>query len=567
MFQHSRKGIPVTRRVTSALTAIFFIVTSILPPSVAAQTLPTILNLPAPGVMLTPTVGYTPALIKGIAVNPENPLNFTFYVSQGDEQLDATALRQTSDKLIKYFLATLTTPSEDLWVNLSPHEKDRIISEKFGVTEMGRDLLAQDYILKQMTASLMYPEDELGREFWKRVHNKAAEKYGSTQIPSSTYSKIWIVPERAAVYENERGAFVVNSRLKVLMAEDYLAMQKAAGREEFARTQLGEEDLGEQSALISEMIREILVPEIEKEVNQGETFANLRQVYNSMILASWFKNNLRETLLGQVYVDREKIAGVDVDDPQVKEKIYQQYLKAFKLGVYNYIKEEYDPATDKTIPRQYFSGGTNFQRVALMVGGETYTPASIRFADSTVVAGAQELAEDTDMFALDVNLWEADGAGENEGIISAAVDSRIAEITTADQVQARREKLVADAEQVLADAATLSEITQEKAFTWGGYDGDLELTTRESLVLDPVAKTITWGRLLKDPVVVQLSDGFAGVRTRQGTRLEEPVDEFGGSQWLREHEFVPGYDSFEMVHEIQLSTADLGKLLEAGIPT
>ena len=40
-----------------------------------------------------------------------------------------------------------------------------------------------------------------------------------------------------------------------------------------------------------------------------------------------------------------------------KERIYQQYLKAFKKGVYNYIKEEIDPVTQETIPRKYFSGG------------------------------------------------------------------------------------------------------------------------------------------------------------------------------------------------------------------
>ena len=41
---------------------------------------------------------------------------------------------------------------------------------EFGQTEMGRDLLAQDYMLKQLTASLMYPEKELGQEFWNRVY-------------------------------------------------------------------------------------------------------------------------------------------------------------------------------------------------------------------------------------------------------------------------------------------------------------------------------------------------------------------------------------------------------------
>ena len=79
-------------------------------------------------------------------------------------------------KLIKYFLASLTIPEKDLWVNLSPYEKDRIIPQSFGLTEMGRDLLAEDYMLKQITASLIYPEDEIGKKFWKRIYEEAAKK-------------------------------------------------------------------------------------------------------------------------------------------------------------------------------------------------------------------------------------------------------------------------------------------------------------------------------------------------------------------------------------------------------
>ena len=58
-------------------------------------------------------------------------------------------------RLVKYFLAALTIPEKDLWVNLSPYEKDRVITDEFGSTEMGRDLLAQDYMLKQLTSSLI----------------------------------------------------------------------------------------------------------------------------------------------------------------------------------------------------------------------------------------------------------------------------------------------------------------------------------------------------------------------------------------------------------------------------
>jgi hypothetical protein len=56
-------------------------------------------------------------------------------------------------------------------------------------------------------------------------------------------------------------------------------------------------------------------------------------------------------------VDKNKTAGIDVEDKQIKEKIYQQYVESFKKGVYNFIREDYDPGSQSIIPRKYFSGG------------------------------------------------------------------------------------------------------------------------------------------------------------------------------------------------------------------
>src|ERR1019366_1287738 len=96
---------------------------------------------------------------------------------------------------------------------------------------------------------------------------------------------------------------------------------------------------------------------IEQEVNQGRNFAQLRQIYNSMILAVWFKNNLKQALLNQVYTDKSKVNGVNTDDPAIKQRIYDQYLQAYKKGVFNYIKEDIDQSSQQVIPRKYFSGG------------------------------------------------------------------------------------------------------------------------------------------------------------------------------------------------------------------
>ncbi len=115
------------------------------------------------------------------------------------------------------------------------------------------------------------------------------------------------------------------------------------------------------AAPTTSIIREIIIPAIEHEVNEGAHFAKLRQIYHSMILATWFKRNLKEHLLSKVYVEQNKVEGVDVEDKDIKHKIYNQYLEAFKTGVYDYIREDYDPVTETIIPRKYFSGGMKFQ--------------------------------------------------------------------------------------------------------------------------------------------------------------------------------------------------------------
>ena len=217
------------RRLLCSWIIISFLSTSIVPvPRAHAGTL---LNLPTPGTMVNLSPAYEPILIKGLKVHPENPFLFDFIIDTGNspsllKEGARGSLKQESSKLIKYFLASLTVPEKDLWVNLSPYEKDRMIAPNLGQTEMGRDMLAQDYILKQLTASLIYPEKHLGKTFWDKVYSQAREMYGTTQIPVNTFNKVWIVADKADVFERGNVAYVVAAHLKVMLEEDYLALIK-----------------------------------------------------------------------------------------------------------------------------------------------------------------------------------------------------------------------------------------------------------------------------------------------------------------------------------------------------
>ena len=342
------------KRIQVSFILVCFVFNLGLPSLSFAQSSPdTFLNLPAPGSMLSTSPAFTPAIVRGLQIDPKNPLQFNFIVDTGDANVQGDELRAESSEMIKYFLTALTVPEKELWVNLSPYEKDRIIANGLGQTDMGRDMLSQDYVLKQLTASMIYPEGSIGKEFWAKVYKEAQEKYGTTQIPVNTFNKVWIVPDHASIYEHNGTAFVTENKLKVMLEQDYLSLQKHMNNNDVpvkAATQ-------DTSTLGSQIIREIVLPQLEKEVNQGKNFAQLRQIANAVVLATWYKMNLKQSLLGQVYANQNKVAGVDVQDKKVKMEIYEQYLKAFKKGVYNYIKDDVDPLTNQTVPRKYFSGG------------------------------------------------------------------------------------------------------------------------------------------------------------------------------------------------------------------
>ncbi len=405
-----------SKKIISISVCLIFLTQTLLPSLSYAQSS---LGLPAPGTAVALSLGFVPTILRGIRTNAANPFEFDFIVDVGDAKLEGEAFNKETERLVKYFLASLTMPEDDLWVNLSPYEKDRIVPEGFGQTEMGRDLLAQDYLLKQITASLINPDSDLGKEFWAKVYKKAFEQYGTTNVPVDTFNKVWIMPQKAVVYENGDKAFIVESRLKVMLESDYLAEQKNSEKKLEDRGEKGEEANPNNtkdsssplltsnlqpltSDISSSIVREVFIPALEKEVNEGKNFANLRQIYHSLILATWFKETLKDSILNKVYSDKRKVEGLRIEDRREKgedrknnEKnltsnidsqssvlflasnlqplisdvnfIYQQYLAAYKKGVCNMMKVEYDPYAKKAIPRKYFSGGFNSSNIKVAI--------------------------------------------------------------------------------------------------------------------------------------------------------------------------------------------------------
>ncbi|MBF0572061.1 MAG: hypothetical protein HQL12_09365, partial [Candidatus Omnitrophica bacterium] len=169
-----------------------------------------------------------PLNIKGLAIHSDNPGKLDFILDSLKEFPDKD-VKNEAVRLFKYFLAALTVPQDEIWVNLSPYEHDRMIPVQFGYTEMGRDFLIEDYALKQLTASLIYPEGKLGKAFWNKVYQKAYRLYGTTDVPINTFNRVWIIPDHPAVYVRGQEVFVIRNHLKVLSEKDFLASSKYFG--------------------------------------------------------------------------------------------------------------------------------------------------------------------------------------------------------------------------------------------------------------------------------------------------------------------------------------------------
>lgn len=328
------------KKFVIVISLIVFMMTSAVGSAYASP-----VHLPLPGEVSPSSPFYAPVLLKGLTIDAQNPLAFRFVADAADTGFEGQVLQEETDRLVRYFITSLAIPESDMWVNLSPLEKDRIIPEMFGKTEMGRDLLAQDYILKQVTAGLLNPENETGKKFWDKVYESTDSSDHSTQEAIESFNKVWIVPDQANVFQNGNSVFVGDAKLKVMMEEDYEA-RKANSQNEATEI-----------STVKDAFRDIIIPAIEREVNEGENFALLRQVYNAMLLAVWYKKVLKESVLASVFVDRQNIKGIDAVERDAIESIYERYVDAFQKGAASVIAERYDPVSGQIVPQMYFSGG------------------------------------------------------------------------------------------------------------------------------------------------------------------------------------------------------------------
>jgi tRNA(Arg) A34 adenosine deaminase TadA len=304
----------------------------------------------------------SPPCLKGLILDPVRPLDFHFVFDPGTEPLiRQERVSHQSRPLIDYFLTALAFADDDLWVNLNPREADRIMPDGLAHTQMGKVMLAQDYLLKQAASQLLNPKNIFGKSFWSHLASitRTGPK-GSSAKKNDFLDKVWIVPDTVVVHEQKDRVYIERCRLRVMMEEDYQVLR--AGPSDTDSSHEGSSSVREGlKPGMKKIFRQRIRPELESLVNGSPMFAPLRQVYHSFILAAWYKRSIKHSILNQRFSDRGQIQGFARDGVGYKERIYENYLDKIRQGVFDVIQEEYDPDQREVIAKRYFSGGLLLQ--------------------------------------------------------------------------------------------------------------------------------------------------------------------------------------------------------------
>jgi hypothetical protein len=322
--------------------------------------------------------------LAGVRVLDDGSFSLSVACRPAREYEPVIDVKTSSGKLIEFFLTALAFPDDKFWIDLNPASPDRVADRELAKTDFGRIMLAADLQLKKDTSDLTNPrKSKAGKEFWERLYRKAEGLGIASHIPVA--DRVRIMPGEICVRRGQRELSILSSRLSVV-AETAVTAQDQKTRE-----------LLEYGA---QQMKELIIPELERRVNDGYAYAELRELFQAMVCARWYKDNFGAS---SVEASRRAVADFVPDYPYGEREIYNEYMDSLRLGEYSLTEtvSKYEFFL-RLVTRTYTTGGLDFTgrfRMAQMDGGTA--PAvdfSVKFDIRSRTAFALEFPGKEDLF-------------------------------------------------------------------------------------------------------------------------------------------------------------------------
>ena len=302
--------------------------------------------------------------------------DFDLYLDRGDlKRIKPGEIKKTALKLKEYFSIGLSLPNDTFWVNLRPDAPDSIIDPLLEQTDIGKVMLEADLRLKKDLARFTSPDTAEGRQYWDKLYAKAETLFGAEDLTIPTITRPWIVPGEIILRQSQESAYIYKATLNVMLEQDYVKE---------AQYSFDDPRVKELNDYSSELIRQLIIPKLIREVNSSRKYAELRQVYYSLILAQWFKGQanargshvIRHTshvesnpLFSKI--NSKDLSGLTSRKRWSKEKYFKAYQKSFAKGEYRLEESAYGPS-GMTV-RQYTSGGITVDNLAGLIGKANFS--------------------------------------------------------------------------------------------------------------------------------------------------------------------------------------------------
>ena len=299
-----------------------------------------------------------PPVVGGISFPLDDPMQLGFNLL-ADPNLGMPTSEEQSELLSRlghYLNALLVLSGDQVNVTLRPTDSYCGLPKLLRYTELGRDLLAQDILLKHFTASQLHPSTIHGKAFWNKIDSLVTDSQAF-----ETCFRVWILPDSANIRtETENGLGCVKieqSNLKVLCGIDYDMLHKIQKR--WDKRPIFD-DIPQYNQQTIDSFKELILPKVEQEVSSGSRFGLLRQIFSVLVIAKWIKESELGAALKQAgFVDSNNPEKYNLNtvSEDILHSMKHSYLQMFGDGIWQYTRTHINVESNVAEKRLYVAGG------------------------------------------------------------------------------------------------------------------------------------------------------------------------------------------------------------------
>ncbi|GGX77025.1 LPXTG cell wall anchor domain-containing protein [Streptomyces anandii] len=221
------------------------------------------------------------------------------------------------------FFTWLALTPEKFWVNLNPDQPDKIMDATFGKTDAGRVLLQADLQMKHDYAKDLDPRQGTGKQL--------SDAMRAAGLPCGSVVRNWIVPKPAKVRADEGGIYILDAPLKVDSEVSSVKTPSPNGECDLTKAQ---------RETYQTLVRQIVIPDVEKKVNSAPAYADLRRVYSARVAAEYVRLQDRQQATDyRPVIDSNNVAKWPLRGKNASwtpRQTWEEYVKSFTKGDYSY---------------------------------------------------------------------------------------------------------------------------------------------------------------------------------------------------------------------------------------